>query len=115
MNGWLAVSVFVASAPMDTPFPFGVISASFSRLRSISSVGRSTSSFIRSRRLVPPARNFACAFAATARPASSGLLARTYLNGLIGRLPAADARRLLLVRELPCPRALGARMHVLDR
>jgi hypothetical protein len=78
MSGWLAVSVFVARAPMETPPPVAVISVSSRRLRSTNTLGRSTSSFIRSRRLVPPARNFACGFAATVRAAASASLARTY-------------------------------------
>src|SRR4051812_7793790 len=119
MRGGLAVSVFVARAPMETP-PIetppriGLISFSFRRVRSTSSVGRSTSSFIRSRRFVPPARNFACGFAATAPAAAFGSLARTYLNGLIGVL-LSHAGQLLLVGEAPRLRRLSARMDLLDR
>src|ERR687893_2390948 len=100
MSGWLAVSVFFASAPIETPPPAALISASFRRVRSTSSFGRSTSSFIKSRILVPPARNFAFGFAATARAAAFGSLARTYLNGLIAHL-LSHARQLLLVDEAP--------------
>src|SRR5215210_6986401 len=114
MRGWLAVSVFVARAPMETPPFVCLISDSFRRVRSTSSSGRSTSSFIRSRRFVPPARNFACGFAATARAAAFGSLARTYLNGLIGVL-LSHAGQLLLVGETPRLRRLSARMDLLDR
>src|SRR5215217_3577432 len=114
MRGWLAVSVFVARAPMETP-PFAcLMSFIFRRVRSTSSLGRSTSSFIRSRRFVPPARNFASGFAATAPAAAFGSLARTYLNGLIGVL-LSHAGQLLLVDEAPRPRRLPAGMDLLDR
>src|SRR5688500_17474978 len=98
MRGWFAVSVFVARAPMETPPASGLISVSFKRERSTSSLGRSTSSFIRSRRFVPPARNFACGFATTARIAPFGPLARAYLNGLMGLL-LPHAGQLLFVSE----------------
>src|SRR5687767_14305741 len=114
MRGWLAVAEFVASAPMETPPPDSLISASFRRVRSTSSLGRSTSSFIRSRMFVPPARNFACGFAATARAAAFGSLARAYLNGLIGAL-LSHAGQLFLVDEAPRLRPLPARMDLLDR
>src|SRR5688572_16311740 len=98
---------------METPPPAALISASFRRPRSTSSLGRSTSSFIKSRRLVPPARNLACWFAATARTAAVTSLARTYLNGRIALLPS-DARELFLVHETPRLGRLLARMHFLD-
>src|SRR5688500_14726050 len=98
---------------METPPPAALISASFRRLRSTSSFGRSTSSFIKSRRLVPPARNFACGFAATARRAAASSLARTYLNGRIPLLP--HARQLLLVDKAPRLRGLFARVDFFDR
>src|ERR687898_1532302 len=104
MSGWLAVSVLVASAPMETPPPARLISVSFSRVRSTSSVGRSTSSFIRSSRFVPPARNFARGLAATVAAAPLGSVARSYLNGLIAVLPS-HLGQMLLVRE--APRVLG--------
>src|SRR5688572_2047957 len=56
---------------------------------STSCVGRATSSFIRSRRLVPPARNAVPVTAVTAFTAAAGSAARTYLNGRIGVLLAA--------------------------
>src|SRR5918993_3472962 len=115
MSGWLAVSVFFASAPMETPPPAALISASFKRVRSTSSSGRSTSSFIRSRMLVPPARNFARGFAATARAAAAGSIARTYLNGLIGFPLLPDPRQLRLLDEAPRPRRLPARVRLPDR
>jgi hypothetical protein len=77
MSGLFAVSVFVASAPMETPPRSGLISFNARRVTSTSSFGRSTSSFMRSRRFVPPARNFACGFAARARAAPFGSFART--------------------------------------
>src|SRR3954466_14826101 len=119
MRGWLAVSVFVAKAPMETP-PIetpprsALISFSFRRVRSTSSLGRSMSSFIKSRMFVPPARNFASGFAPTAPAAAFGSLARTYLNGLIGIL-ISHPGQLLLVDEAPRPRRLSAGMDLLDR
>src|SRR5215213_1695597 len=115
MSGWLAVSVFFASAPMVTPPPGAVeISASFRRVRSTSSLGRSTSSFIKSRMLVPPARNFAFRFAVTARAAASASLARVYLNGLIVLPLLPDARQLFLFDEAPRPRCLFACLDLPD-
>src|SRR5918999_1264510 len=114
MSGWLAVSVFFASAPMETPPPAALISESFRRVRSTSSSGRSTSSFIRSRMLVPPARNFARGFAATARAAAAASPARTYLNGLIAFPLLPDPRQLLLFDEAPRPRRLPARVDFLN-
>src|SRR5829696_6465368 len=99
---------------METPPPAALISASFRRVRSTSSFGRSTSSFIRSRRLVPPARNFARGLAATPAAAAAGSLARTYLNGLIGFPLLPDPRQLFLPDEAPRPRRLPARMGLLD-
>src|SRR5918997_1988852 len=99
---------------METPPPAALISASFRRVRSTSSFGRSTSSFIRSRMFVPPARNFARGFAATARAAAFGSLARTYLNGLIGFPLLPDPRQLLLFDEAPRPRRLPARVDFLN-
>src|SRR5918997_2112402 len=92
---------------METPPPAALISESLRRVRSTSSFGRSTSSFIRSRMFVPPARNFACGFAATARAAAAASLARTYLNGLIGFPLLPDPRQLLLFDEAPRPRRLA--------
>src|SRR3954447_14641062 len=114
MSGWLAVSVFVARAPIETPPRSGLISFSFRRVRSTNSLGRSTSSFIRSRMFVPPARNFARGLATTAWAAAFGSAARTYLNGLIGIL-FAHAGQLLLVGEAPRLGRLPARMNLLDR
>src|SRR5215207_1652920 len=119
MRGWLAVSVFVAKAPMEippieTPPPAGLISASFRRVRSTSSLGRSTSSFIKSRMFVPPARNFASGFAATAPAAAFGSLARTYLNGLIGVF-LSHAGQLLFVDEAPRVLRFSSRKDLLDR
>src|SRR5215211_587023 len=115
MSGWLAVSVFFASAPMVTPPSRpAVISASFRRVRSMSSLGRSTSSFIKSRMLVPPARNFALGFAVTARAAASASLARVYLNGLIGLPLLSDARQLFILDEAPCACRLFACMDLSD-
>src|SRR5215212_10282497 len=100
---------------METPpSPAFLISASLSRVRSTSSVGRSTSSFIRSRMLVPPARNFARGLAAAACTAALSLLARVYLNGLIGFPLLPDLRQLFLVDELPRARRLPARVHLPD-
>src|ERR687893_703690 len=99
MSGWLAVSEFFASAPMETPPPAALISESFRRVRSTSSFGRSTSSFIRSRMFVPPARNFACGFAATARAAAAASVARTYLNGLIASALPSHPRQLFLADD----------------
>src|ERR671916_3228740 len=113
MSGWLAVSEFFASAPMETPPPAALMSASFRRVRSTSSSGRSTSSFIRSRMFVPPARNFARGFAATARAAAAASLARVYLNGLIGCL-LPDAGQLFLFDVAPRPRRLSSRVRLLD-
>src|SRR5918994_4424600 len=104
MSGWLAVSVFVARAPMETPPWLGLISVSFSLVRSTSWLGRSTSSFIKSRRFVPPARNFAWGLAATVAAAPLGSVARSYLNGRIAVLPS-HLGQMLLVRE--APRVLG--------
>src|SRR5215217_7272482 len=116
MSGWLAVSVFLARAPMVTPPPgAAVISASFRRVRSTSSLGRSTSSFIKSRMLVPPARNFAFRFAVTARAAASASLARVYLNGLIVLPLLPDARQLFILNEAPRPRCLFPCMDLPDR
>src|SRR3954466_5171904 len=98
---------------METPPPAAFISASFRRVRSTSSLGRSTSSFIKSRMLVPPARNFACGFAVTTREAASASLARVYLNGLIVLPLLSDARQLFLFDEAPRPRRLFARMDFL--
>src|SRR5215203_4595853 len=119
MRGWLAVSVFVASAPMEippmeTPPRAGLISFKFRRVRSTSSLGRSMSSFIKSRMFVPPARNFASGFAATAPAAAFASLARTYLNGLTGVL-LSHARQLVLVDEAPRVLGLPAGMDLLDR
>src|SRR5829696_2846318 len=115
MSGWLAVSVFFARAPIVTPPPGAtVISASFRRVRSTSSLGRSTSSFIKSRMLVPPARNFAFGFAVTARAAASASLARVYLNGLIVLRLLSDARQFVLFDEAPRPRRLFACMDLPD-
>src|SRR5829696_8496819 len=99
---------------MDTPPPERTISASPRRVRSTSWVGRSMSSFIRSRRFVPPARNLACGFAATERAAASASVARSYLNGRIAVL-LAHARQFNGVGEPPCPRGLLARVDLLDR
>src|SRR5215207_9956396 len=99
---------------METPPRAGLISASFRRVRSTSSLGRSTSSFIRSRRFVPPARNFACGFAATAPAAAFASLARTYLNGLTVVL-LSHAGQLVFVHETPRVLRLSAGMDPLDR
>src|SRR5687768_5533048 len=115
MSGWLAVSVFFASAPIDTPPPAALISASPMRARSTSSFGRSTSSFIKSRILVPPARNFACGFVVTARVAPPESRARVYLNGLIGFPLLPDPRQLFPLDEAPRPRGLCARVRLLNR
>src|SRR5688572_25524453 len=114
MTGWFAVSVFVARAPMETPPGVALISVSLRRLRSTNSLGRSTSSFIRSRRLVPPARNFACGLAATKRVAAFGFVARTYLNGLIASL-RRDLSELLIVDEAPRSRGPLTGVDLLDR
>src|SRR5829696_703838 len=114
INGWLAVAEFVASAPIETPPDDSLISLRFRRLRSTSSFGRSTSSFIKSMMLVPPARNFARGFAATTRAASAAFVARTYLNGLIGPL-LSDPRQLFLAHEAPGARGLSARVGLPDR
>src|SRR5918994_976409 len=114
MRGWLAVSVFVARAPMETPPLVSLISLSFRRVTSASSLGRSMSSFIRSRMFVPPARNFACGFAATAPAAAFASLARTYSNGLTGVL-LSHPGQLIFVDEAPRVLGLSARMDFLDR
>src|SRR5215203_2215172 len=117
MRGWLAVSVFVAKAPMETPprSPrISFISVNFRRVTSTSSLGRSTSSFIKSRTLVPPARNFAFGFAVTARAAASASLARVYLNGLIVLPLLSDARQFFLFDEAPRPRCLFACLDLPD-
>src|SRR5918993_2631766 len=120
MSGWLAVVAFVATAPIDTPPSIVArMSARRRRVRSTSAAGRSTSSFMRSRRFVPPARNFAWRFAATARTAVSGSLARTYSNGLIRALPLplpllSYAGQLPLVGEPPRPRRPSARLDLLN-
>src|SRR5688572_28726656 len=98
---------------METPPHDSFISASFRRVRSTNSFGRSTSSFIRSRMLVPPARNFARGFAATARAAAAGSVARTYLNGLIAEL-LPDPRQLFLPDVAPRPRRLAPRVRLAD-
>src|SRR5687767_4718471 len=113
MRGWLAVSVFVARAPMDTPSRVRLISVSFSRVRSTSSSGRSTSSFIRSRRFVPPARKLARGLAATAPTAALTSCARVYLNGRIATLPS-HADQLLLVAETPAVLRALTGMNLLD-
>src|SRR5918998_310000 len=109
MSGWLAVAEFVASAPTETPPPDSLISESLRRVRSTSSAGRSTSSFIRSRMLVPPARNFARGFDATARAAAPASLARVYLNGLIGFPLLPDPCQFRLFDVAPRPRRLPPR------
>src|ERR671916_1952674 len=114
MSGGVAVSVFFPRGPMGTPPPAALISASFRRVRSTSSFGRSTSSFIRSRMFVPPARNLAFGFAATACAAAPASLARTYLNGLIGFPLLPDPRQLPLLDEAPRPRRLPARVDFPD-
>src|SRR5688500_6945351 len=114
MRGWLAVAEFVASAPMETPPPDSLISASFRRVRSTSSFGLSTSSFMRSRRFVPPARNFARGFAASACAAAPASPARVYLNGLIGFPLLPDPRQLPLLDEAPRPRRLAPRVDLAD-
>src|SRR5918994_3511756 len=114
MRGWLAVSVLVASAPMETPPPAArLISVSLSRLRSTSSVGRSTSSFIRSSRFVPPARNLACGLASRAAAAAPVSVTRVYLNGRIAVLLSCSGQ-LLLVGEAPGVLRALARMDFLD-
>ncbi|MNL47224.1 hypothetical protein D3C87_1699980 [compost metagenome] len=85
-SGWLAVSLLVASAPMDRPERVRWISRSGSRVMSTSRVGRSMSSFIRSSRLLPPARYRAWGMADTAAVAAAGSAARTYSNGLMAVL-----------------------------
>src|SRR5882762_6697385 len=96
------------------------ISASSRRVTSTSSVGRSTSSFIKSRRFVPPARNFALVLAATSWTACEVSLALEYLNGRIaGRLLCQyviDRICQLGLRlvEVPRPRCLLAAMDLLD-
>src|SRR6187200_3109724 len=114
MSGWLAVSAFFASAPIDTPRGVSTIFTRSRRVTSMSSVGRSTSSFIRSRMFVPPARNRDCGLAAAAETAAPGSAARTYLNGLIVVLPS-DARELLLGRVSPRLRRALAGVELLDR
>src|SRR5918992_171046 len=114
MSGWLAVSEFFASAPMETPPPAALISASFKRVRSTSSSGRSTSSFIKSRMLVPPARNFAFGFAVTARAAAAASFARVYLNGLIALPLLSDARQFFFLNEAPGSRGLFACLDFSD-
>src|SRR5215213_10695945 len=115
MSGWLAVSPFLARAPIVTPPPGAVvISASFRRVTSTSSLGRSTSSFIKSRTLVPPARNFALGFAVTARAAASASIARVYLNGLMVLPLLPYARQFFLVDEAPRPRCLFACLDLPD-
>src|ERR687894_1053474 len=99
---------------METPPPAALISESLRRVKSTSSFGRSTSSFIKSRMFVPPARNFARGFAATARAAASASLARVYLNGLIGFPLLPDPRQLLPFDEAPRPRRLPARVDFPD-
>src|SRR5215216_1170621 len=115
MSGWLAVSLFLARAPILTPPPgAGVMSASFRRVRSTSSLGRSTSSFIKSRMLVPPARNFAFGFPVTARAAASASLGCVYLNGLIVLPLLSNARQFFIFDEAPRPRCLFACMDLRD-
>src|SRR5918998_4141925 len=114
MSGGVAVSVFYGARRRDRPPPAALISASFKRVRSTSSFGRSTSSFIRSRMFVPPARNLAFGFAATACAAAPASLARTYLNGLIGFPLLPDPRQLPLLDEAPRPRRLPARVDFPD-
>ena len=111
-----------AGRPPPSPRP----SCSGSREMSISRVGRSTSSFIRSTRLVPPAMNFAAGSAAIWRTASATSLARAYWklimtapspagsprrcwdrrrSGRCCRSSARGSRR----RSSPCPRRSGPR------
>src|SRR5918993_4792345 len=90
------------------------MSARFRRVRSTNSFGRSTSSFIKSRMLVPPARNFALGFAVTARAAPSASLGRVYLNGLIGLPLLSDARQLFITDEAPCACRLFTCMDLSD-
>src|ERR1700730_3757751 len=63
-----------------------------SREISISRLGRSTSSFIRSTRLVPPAMNFAAGSAAIRRTASLTSLARAYWILIMARHRLLDRR-----------------------
>src|SRR5215213_5046160 len=114
INGWLAVVELVASAPIETPPDDSLISLRFKRVRSTSWFGRSTSSFMRSRMLVPPARNFARGFAATTCAAPVAFVARTYSNGLISPL-LPDPRQLFIFHEAPCARRLSARVCLPDR
>src|SRR5688572_3555416 len=99
---------------METPPASSLISASGRRVRSTSSVGLSTSSFIRSRTFVPPARNFDCGLLAAARTAMSGSVARTYLNGLMAVL-FPHAGQLLLAGEAPGVPRLAAGVNFLHR
>src|SRR5258705_7709925 len=90
-SAFSATSLIRASAPMRMP-PFTTsIVASGSALMSTRRAGRSTSHFIKSIRLVPPATNFVCGFApeVSACPVS---VAREYSNGCIA---ASVLRRFL--------------------
>src|SRR3954454_18040452 len=99
---------------METPSRSGLISARGRRLMSTSASGRVTSSFIRSRMFVPPARNRACGLTTTARAAASASAARRYSNGLMGAL-LPHTRQLPLVGEPPALGRLPARVDFLDR
>src|SRR3984893_11133186 len=70
----------VAYERPDTQTPFGMFSTCFSgsRVMSITFVGRSTSIFIKSIRLVPPATNFAFGSSAIRLTASLTSLTRAY-------------------------------------
>src|SRR5687767_10581108 len=115
-SGWFAVSVFLANAPMERPPPEDRIWARFSRVISTSSVGRSMSSFIRSRMFVPPATNFAVWFRETVCTAVAGSSDRTYLNGrIVIALLTHHRGYFLSSSEVPCLRPLSTRLNFLDR
>ena len=88
MSGWFAVSVFLSKAPMETPpllAPVAIILTfiKFRALMSTSSSGCSTSSFIRSSILVPPASTLALVLAVNSCVAAFKLVAPEYLNGFM--------------------------------
>src|SRR5215213_4757432 len=92
---------------MEMPPDFAaLICVRLSREISTSSAGRATSSFIKSRIFVPPAKKLASWFAETALAAVTASAAFEYLNGRI---------LFVLLVKFPCLRAFFARVNFANR
>src|SRR5688572_27974518 len=98
---------------MESPARLRVMSRSGRRVMSTRRVGRSTSSFIRSSRLLPPARYLACGMADRAAVAEAASDARTYSNGRMAVLLPGRGQ-LRFGGEAPGLGGLAARMDLLD-